>query len=74
MNKEFIKKIIKAERLKYEAVKEILPDSLRERVEACEKDAFDLLKDIALEMITESRGESSSPEKVTVKKVNIDFS
>lgn len=73
MNKEFVKKIIMAEKLKYEAIKEILPDNLRERVEAFEKETFNLVKDIALEMIKERREQSSSSEKVAVKKVNIDF-
>ncbi len=73
MNKEFVKKIIMAEKLKYEAIKEILPDNLRERVEAFEKETFNLVKDIALEMIKERREQSSSSEIVAVKKVNIDF-
>lgn len=74
MNKEFIKKIIKAEKLKYEAIKELLPDNLREKTEALEKDAFSLLKDIALEIIKEDIEEESHVIKKTTKKVNVDFS
>lgn len=69
MNKEFIKKIIKAEKLKYEALKEILPNSVREKVDEFEKETFDLLKDIAFEMIKED-----VPAKKSTKKVEVDFS
>ena len=74
MNKEFIKKVLKAEKLKYEALKEILPDSLREKVNSLEKDAFSLLKDVALELIKEDVKEQSSTDKKMTKKVNVDFS
>lgn len=73
MNKEFVKKIIKAERLRYEAVKEILPNKLRERVEIFETDAFMLIKDIAMEMVKEDVSEDSCENKKTIKKVNVDF-
>jgi hypothetical protein len=74
MNKEFIKKIIKAEKLKYEAIKEILPNNLRERVNVFEKDAFNLLKDVALEMIKEDVKEENQVGTKSTKKVNVDFS
>lgn len=74
MNKEFIKKIIMAEKLKYEAVKEIMPDNLRQRVERTEKEAFDLLRDVAFEMIKEDSKEESHEVKKTTKKINVDFS
>jgi lipoate-protein ligase A len=53
VNKEFVKKMIKAERLRYEAFKEILPHSIKERVDTLEKDAVNFLKDIAIEIIKE---------------------
>lgn len=74
MNKEFIKKILKAEKLKYEAIKEILPDSLRDKVNSLEKDAFNLLKDVALEMIKEDVKEQNCTDKKMTKKVTVDFS
>lgn len=74
MNKEFVKKIIRAEKLKYEAIKEILPNCLREKAEAFEKDAFNLLKDIALEMIKEDVEEEKPKNKKNTKKINVDFS
>jgi len=74
MNKEFIKKMVKAEKLKYEAIKEILPNNLRQKVDSFEKDAFNLLKDVALEIIKEDVNEESHTDKKTTKKVNVDFS
>ncbi len=73
MNKEFVKKMIKAEKLKYEAIKEILPDSLRQKVDSLEKDAFDILKDVALEMIKEDVKVDNSTDIKMTKKVNVDF-
>ncbi len=72
MNKEFIKKMIKAETLKYEAIKEILPDKVRKRVDDIEKEAFSLIKDIAIYMIQEEKDEKE--EKKITKKVEVDFS
>lgn len=77
MNKEFVKKIIKSECLKYEAVKEILPDSLKKRVDSFEKEAASLAKDIVIEMMSESidkNGEEKEKTKKETKKVNVDFS
>jgi hypothetical protein len=74
MNKEFIKKIIKAEKLKYEAIKEIMPDNLRKRVDTFEKDAVSLLKDIAIEMVKEDLDNKDEVVKKETKKINVDFS
>ena len=74
MNKEFVKKMIKAEKLKYEAIKELLPSSLRKKAEDFERDAFNLLKDIALEMMKEDVEEESHESKKTTKKVDVYFS
>lgn len=74
MNKEFVKKMIKAEKLKYEAIKEIMPDNLKIKVEQFEKDAFNLLKDIALEIIKEDVVDESHVGAKSTKKVNVDFS
>ncbi|MBL4931934.1 hypothetical protein [Clostridium paridis] len=71
MNREFIKKIIKAEKLKYEAIKEILPTKVREKVEELENDSVNILKDVAVELLKEEVKETNSK---SIKKVNIDFS
>lgn len=74
MNKEFIKKMIRAEKLKYEAIKEIMPDKLKERVASLEKDAFNLLKEVALELIKDEVNVEGSTVKKTAQKVNVNFS
>ncbi len=74
MNKEFIKKMIKAEKLKYEAIKEIMPHSLRDRVEYFERDCFNLISDVALELIKENVREKEQADKKDAKKVSVDFS
>lgn len=80
MNKEFVKKMIMAEQLRYEAIKEILPDSIRKRVDNVEKDAFELIKEIAFDMVndkvvdTNSSGNKEQKDnKKGTKKVDIDF-
>lgn len=74
MNKEFIKKIIKAEQLKYEAVKEILPDNIRKKVDTFEKDTVNFLKDIAVELVKEDLNSKNEDIKKETKKINVDFS
>jgi hypothetical protein len=74
MNKEFVKKMIRAEKLKYEAIKEVLPDNLRKKVENFEKDTINLLKDIAVEIIKEDLNNSADENIKKTKKVEVDFS
>lgn len=71
MNKEFIRKMIKAEKYKYEAIKEVMPDGLRKKAEQLEKDALSLLKDAAVEIMKDDPEEESS--KKAIKKVDVDF-
>ena len=76
INKEFVKKIIKAEKYKYEAIKEILPSDLRKRVDDLEREASNLIKDVVFEVIKDDSDEKTSKNetKKTTKKVDIDFS
>jgi exoribonuclease R len=74
MKKEFLKKIIKAERLKYEAVKEILPEGARKRVDHLEKSAANLLKEVVFELMQEERESHKESAKEKTKKVEVDFS
>jgi hypothetical protein len=74
VNREFVKKLIKAEILKYEAFKEILPDELKKKVNCFEKEAVVFLKDIALEMIKENISEDCEGSKRETKKIKVDFS
>jgi hypothetical protein len=74
MNKEFMKKMLKAELLRYEAIKEILPDCMKNKVDNLEKEAFCFLKDFAIEMISEYGDKKKPSEKKETKKVKVDFS
>ena len=74
VNKEFVKKMIKAEMLRYEAIKEILPESLKKKVDSLERDTFSFVKEIAFELIKEKVNEQEKDIKKETKKVDVDFS
>jgi hypothetical protein len=74
MNKEFMAKIIKAKKLEYEALKDIMPDKLRARVDKFEKEAVDVLKDVAVEIMKDNQGHEAETVKKETKKVKVDFS
>lgn len=74
MYREFMKKMIKAKKLEYEAIKELLPDSMKEKVSEFEKEALESIKDFAMDIVTEEMKEKkSNGEKKVVKKIGIDF-
>lgn len=72
MRKEFVKKMIKAELLRYEAIKEILPDNIKSSINKIEKDAVEVIKDLAIEFLKD-QGEGKEEVKKEVKKVKVDF-
>jgi hypothetical protein len=74
MNKEFIKKMLKAEKLRYEAIKEIMPERIKTKVENLERDAFELLKDVAIDLIREDTKQDTNSSKKAAQKVEVDFS
>jgi hypothetical protein len=74
MNKEFVKKLVKAEMLRYEAFKEILPGSARKMVDGFEKNAGELIRELAVETIKGNMREESPGTEKAAKKVNVDFS
>ncbi|TYQ14687.1 UNVERIFIED_CONTAM: hypothetical protein Cloal_1050 [Acetivibrio alkalicellulosi] len=73
MNKEFIKKMLQAEILRYEAIKEILPEKAKTKIENMEKEFVCLMKDVALETISEHINKKEYSEKKETKKVKVDF-
>lgn len=82
MNKEFVKKIIKAKRLEYEAIMEIMPDTVKKRAEKFQKDAVDLSKEIILDFIKDEEfmnskksedNEKDKNFKKNIKKVKVEF-
>lgn len=81
MNKEFAKKMIKAKRLEYEAIKEVMPEGLKNRIDSFEKEAFTLIRDLAVEILSEDANEKSkcnsennlNQDGKNVKKINVNF-
>lgn len=81
MNKEFAKKMIKAKRLEYEAIKEVMPEVCKNRIDSFEKEAFTLIKDIAIEILAEDVNDkvkcnsenNSNKDGKNIKKISVDF-
>jgi len=72
MNKEIIKKVIKIEKLKYEIIKDMLPEKALHRLKKFENQAVMVIKDIVIEIINEP---SEDEEEIVkeVKKVKVNF-
>ena len=85
MNKEFVKKMVKTKRLEYEAIKEIMPEDIRNRIDAFQKHAFNFIKEVAIEILKDDMNEKSNKENKCdidnkdntdskgVKKINVNF-
>ena len=71
MNKEFVKKMIKAKKLEYEAIKEIMPENIKSRIDSFQKEAFNLIKDVAIELIKEDMHDRNTNKNI--KKISVDF-
>lgn len=67
MNKEFIKKMIKSEMLRYSAIKEIMPEAIKGRIDNFEKEAASVLKEVVFEAFEEK----SEDKPKECRKVNI---
>ena len=73
MNKEIIEKLIKIEKLKYEVIKDILPENFLNRLNDFEKEATKVIKDIALDLIKESSEKAKEDSEKESKRVKVDF-
>ncbi len=73
MNKEFIKKVIQIKRLEYEAFKQIMPSSVKNKVDKFENEVFNLVKDIAFEIINDDMKEKVNVKSKNTKKISVDF-
>lgn len=75
MNKQFVIKMLQAKQLEYQALKELLPNSMAKRVKKLETEIIDLGKEYFMTVLKkeESGGTSSSSEASTkVRKVTIE--
>jgi hypothetical protein len=73
MNSEIIKKLIKIEKLKYEIIKDILPEKALHRLNNFEKEAMTIIKDIAVGVMSESCEKSEDDVEKQAKKISVDF-
>ncbi|MBZ9688566.1 hypothetical protein G9F72_019750 [Clostridium estertheticum] len=73
MNSEIIKKLIKIEKLKYEIIKDILPEKALSRLNKFEKQTATVISDITLEVMREFSEEDEEEAKKEIKKVKVDF-
>jgi hypothetical protein len=78
MNHEFIIKMMKAKKMEYEALKEILPEKVATRISKLEVEVIDMVKDCVVSgFMNEEAKESEKPkdkaaEHKNVKKVIIE--
>ncbi|MGH4121881.1 MAG: hypothetical protein ACREV6_02935 [Clostridium sp.] len=73
MNNEIIKKLIKIEKLKYEVIKDILPEKAVSRLNKFEKGAATVIRDITLDVMREFSYKDEEEVKKEIKKVKVDF-
>ncbi|MGK0465282.1 hypothetical protein [Clostridium sp.] len=73
MNSEIIKKLVKIEKLKYEIIKDILPQKALHRLNNFEKEAMTIIKDIAVSVMSESCEKSEAEAKKEVKRLRLIF-
>ncbi len=73
MNKEFMKKMMKAKKLEYEAIKEVMPDRLKSKISNIEEEALNLLKDLALDLLKDEALEKRESGTKRVKKIGVNF-
>lgn len=77
MNTTFITKMLRAKKLEYEAIKEIMPECVKGRWEEKERNLKDTFKEVALEFIKEEtkhtmeQNEEDAAKKT--KKVHVEF-
>lgn len=72
MNKEFAKKIIRAKMLEYEALKEIMPNSIKNKIDDIEKEAINLFKEVAIDLL-QDEVKAKKENKKSVTKIGVDF-
>lgn len=75
MNKEFVVKMMQAKQLEYQAMKEIMPEKLVNRIEKLEGEFVSLAKECFLTVLSESSAEKKTKEASTegrTRKVTIE--
>ena len=75
MNKEFIIKILQAKQLQYEALKEVMPENMLNRIVNIENELLAIGKEYFMKVIinpSNNDNESTSDTKASIRKVTIE--
>lgn len=69
MKREFVIKMLKAKKMEYEALKEIMPDKLLNKITELENELIDMAKEYMMSEFTEFKGQNKTSEGNKSKKV-----
>jgi len=69
MNKQFVVKMMQAKQLEYEALKEVLPESMVKRVEKLEGELAETAMELFMTMSKNAEANSNSSMKDTNSKI-----
>lgn len=69
MNREFVVKMMKAKKLEFEAIKEIMPEKMASQISELEKVMLELVKECILSELTKEEADEGKYRKSTDKKV-----
>ena len=73
MNKQFVIKMLQAEHLRYEALKEILPDNILNKIENLENELLTIGKECFMKgIINQTNNSPASEMKAGIRKVEIE--
>jgi glutamyl-tRNA reductase len=71
MNHEFVRKMMEAKRLEYEAIKEIIPDHLKDKMEECKRELIRSVGKCAMNNWSDIQSwESDKRKKESQKRAN----
>jgi hypothetical protein len=75
MNRQFVVKMMKAKQMEYQALKEIMPEAMVNRIEHLENELAETAKEYFMSMMNDTKKgsqESSDPSEQKVRKVTIE--
>ncbi len=75
MNKQFVIKVLQAKQLQYEALKEIMPENIVNRIESLENELLAIGKEYFMKVVinlSNNKNKSTSETKASVRKVTIE--
>ncbi|MDF2484473.1 MAG: hypothetical protein K0R46_641 [Herbinix sp.] len=75
MNKQFVVKMMQAKQLEYQALKEIMPETMVNRIEKLENEVVDIAKEYFMARMNHTKDDTQTSAKDSnskVRKVTID--